>query len=203
MLGLRLRIAARSNPTASAALDGTRTCHPIACAHVTSLLRECHGSPTSLPNPPGIRTTIGAANRLFVRHRIVPQLLSCSVAGSAYLRNWISATGIRPDTAMPTARPMIPSSDRLVSNTRAVPEALAEPLGHEMHAAFDAHVLAEHEHFRIGLEFRCQCPPDGLREPDHGPFIGRGAGAAEGRQFLRRQARPPCPRRPPVPAQRT
>jgi hypothetical protein len=47
-----------------------------------------------LPKPPGIRTTIGAANRLAVRHRIVPVLLSCSVAGSAYFRNWISATGI-------------------------------------------------------------------------------------------------------------
>ena len=31
-----------------------------------------------------------------VRHRIVPQLLSCSCAGSAYFRNCISATGISP-----------------------------------------------------------------------------------------------------------
>ena len=31
-----------------------------------------------------------------VRQRIVPQSLICSVAGSAYLRNWISGTGRRP-----------------------------------------------------------------------------------------------------------
>ena len=44
----------------------------------------------------GMRTTIGAAKRLLVRQRIVPQSLSCSVAGSAYLRNWISGTGTAP-----------------------------------------------------------------------------------------------------------
>ena len=66
------------------------------CANRTSSLTECQGSPTSFPNPPGILTTIGAAKRLFVRHRNVPQLLSCSVAGSAYFRNWISVTGISP-----------------------------------------------------------------------------------------------------------
>ena len=49
-----------------------------------------------MKKPIGMRTTIGAAKRLFVRQRIVPQLLSCSAAGSAYLRNWISATGTSP-----------------------------------------------------------------------------------------------------------
>src|SRR5580658_1103673 len=87
MLGFLLRIAERSNPTASAAFDGTSTCQPIACAQVTSLDSECQGSPTSLPNPPGILTTMGAANWLLVLHRMVPVLFSCSVAGSAYLRN--------------------------------------------------------------------------------------------------------------------
>ena len=70
---------------------------------------------------PGRRTTIGAAKRLAVRQRMVPQLLSCSVAGSAYFLNWISATGIRPHRAIPTERPMMPSSERLVSKTRSAP----------------------------------------------------------------------------------
>ena len=53
-----------------------------------------------------MRTTIGAANLLPVRQRSVPQSLSCSTAGSAYLRNWISGTGRRPAIAIPTARPL-------------------------------------------------------------------------------------------------
>ena len=68
---------------------------------------ECHGSP-HLKKPPGTRSTIGAAKRLWVRQRIVPQSWICSVAGSAYLRNWISGTGISPASAMPTARPTMP-----------------------------------------------------------------------------------------------
>ena len=90
-----------------------------------------------------MRTTIGAAKRLLVRQRIVPQSLSCSAAGSAYLRNWISGTGISPASAMPTARPMMPSSDRVVSNTRARAEFLLQAQRHAMHAALRAHVLAE------------------------------------------------------------
>ena len=70
----------------------------------------------------------GAANLFAVLQRIVPQLLSCSVAGSAYLRNWISATGISPAIAIPTERPMIPSSERLVSNTRLSPNVSWSPI---------------------------------------------------------------------------
>ena len=57
-----------------------------ACTNCTSLVWLCQGSP-HLKKPTGMRTTIGAAKRLLVRQRIVPQSLSCSVAGSAYLRN--------------------------------------------------------------------------------------------------------------------
>ncbi len=74
-----------------------------------------------------MRTTIGAAKRFAVRQRIEPQSFSCSAAGSAYLRNWISGTGMSPAAAMPTARPMMPSSDRLVSNTRATPNFSCSP----------------------------------------------------------------------------
>src|SRR5581483_2224017 len=86
MLGFGLRNAARNNPAASSAFDGKSTCQPTACAHVTSLDTLCHGSP-HLENPPGIRTTIGAAKWFAVRQRIVPQSFNCSVAGSAYFRN--------------------------------------------------------------------------------------------------------------------
>jgi hypothetical protein len=75
-----------------------------------------------------MRSTIGAAKRLAVRQRIVPQSLICSSAGSAYLRNWISGTGSSPAAARPTARPTMPFLRRLVSNTRerrAFPAALA------------------------------------------------------------------------------
>src|SRR5438270_11629416 len=102
MLGFGLRNAERSNPAASSAFDGTMTCQPIAWAQVTSLETLCHGSPHVL-KPPGIRTTIGAANLLAVRQRMVPQSFNCSVAVSAYLRNWISATGRQPAKAKPTA----------------------------------------------------------------------------------------------------
>ena len=74
-----------------------------------------------------MRSTIGAAKRLAVRQRIVPQSLICSVAGSAYLRNWISGTGISPASAMPTARPMMPSSLSEVSNTRSWPYLSCSP----------------------------------------------------------------------------
>ncbi len=103
------------------------TRQPMPCTHCTSFDWLCHGSP-HLKNPPGMRTTMGAANRLAVRQRIVPQSLSCSAAGSAYLRNWISGTGKSPAAAIPTARPMIPSSDKLVSNTRAAPNFSCKPM---------------------------------------------------------------------------
>src|SRR4029079_7452140 len=86
IVGLLLLNAARRSPTASSAFDGNAICHPIACAQKTSPDTLCHGSPT-LANPPGILTTMGAANRFAVLQRIVPQLLSCSVAGSAYFLN--------------------------------------------------------------------------------------------------------------------
>ena len=95
---------------------------------------------------------MGAANRFAVRQRIVPQSLSCSAAGSAYLRNWISGTGMSPAAAMPTARPMMPSSDRLVSNTRATAELLLQSQGGGVHAALAADVLAEHHDARVHLE---------------------------------------------------
>src|SRR6185437_8878189 len=117
---------ARNNPTASSAFEGTATRQPTPCTHTTSLVWLCQGSP-HLKNPPGMRTTIGDANRLYVRQRIEPQSLSCSAAGSAYLRNWISATGTRPASDIPTARPMIPSSERLVSNTRSRPYFSCRP----------------------------------------------------------------------------
>ncbi len=125
------------------------TASPVAsrapCSHCTSFDWLCQGSP-HLKKPPGMRTTMGAANRLAVRQRIVPQSLSCSAAGSAYLRNWISGTGISPAAAMPTARPMMPSSDRLVSNTRATPNLLLQAEGRGVHAALAAHIFAENQH---------------------------------------------------------
>ena len=114
----------------------------------TSLHWLCQGSP-HLEKPPGMRTTIGAAKRLAVRQRIVPQSFSCSAAGSAYLRNWISGTGMRPASAMPTARPMMPSSDRLVSNTRSSPNCSCRPERRGVHAALAADVFAEHQHARV------------------------------------------------------
>lgn len=80
-----------------------------------------------------MRMTIGAANRLSVRQQIVPQLLICSVEGSAYLRYWISGTGINPAYAIPTARPIIPSSDKLVSNTRCAPCVTCNPRSRHGH----------------------------------------------------------------------
>ena len=70
----------------ASAFEGMMTCQPVAWAHVTSLETACQGSPHRA-NPPGMRTTMGAAKRLLVRQRIVPQLLRCSVQASAYLRN--------------------------------------------------------------------------------------------------------------------
>ena len=67
---------------------------------------------------------------------------------------------------MPTARPMIPSSDRLVSNTRVSPNCFCRPFGDEMHAALATDVLAEHEHLRIHLELVAQRAPHRLGESD-------------------------------------
>src|SRR5205814_7735085 len=66
------RNARRSRPTASSAFEGTATCQPTPCTHATSLVWLCQGSP-HLKNPPGMRTTIGAAKRLCVRQRSVPR----------------------------------------------------------------------------------------------------------------------------------
>ena len=97
-----------------------------------------------MKKPPGTRSTIGAAKRLCVRQRIVPQSLICSVAGSAYLRNWISGTGISPASAMPTARPTMPSSLRRRVEHALAAELLLQAERHRMHAALRADVLAEH-----------------------------------------------------------
>src|SRR5438067_1209877 len=120
------RSAERMSPTASSAFEGTATCQPTPCTQATSFVWLCQGSP-HLKNPPGMRTTTGAAKRLRVRQRSVPQSFSCSAAQSAYLRNWISATGSNPASAMPTARPTMPSSERLVSNTRGAPYLSCSP----------------------------------------------------------------------------
>ena len=57
---------------------------------------------------------------------------------------------VGPASAMPTARPMMPSSERLVSNTRALPVLVLQPERRPVHAALGAHVLTEHHHARIG-----------------------------------------------------
>ena len=77
----RRAAAQRRRPRSTASRPASRRRAPTC----TSPLTQCHGSPTSLPKPPGMRTTIGAANRLAVRQRIVPQLLSCSVRGIGVL----------------------------------------------------------------------------------------------------------------------
>ena len=61
---------------------------------------------------------------------------------------------------MPTARPMMPSSDRLVSNTRRSPKAVLQPQRGGVHAALGTDVLAEEQHLGIGGELVLQRPPD-------------------------------------------
>src|SRR5579872_7055654 len=163
MTGSLPRKAARSRPTASSAFEGTATCQPTPCTQATSLVWLCQGSP-HLKKPPGMRTTMGAAKRLRVRQRSVPQSLSCSAAGSAYLRNWISATGRRPASAMPTARPTMPSSDRLVSKTRTV--LVLKTQGCAVHAAFRPHVLPENQHARIERKLRIERATDRRQHVD-------------------------------------
>ena len=68
------------------------------------------------------------------------------------MRNWISGTGISPASAMPTARPMMPSSDKLVSNTRVVTELLLQAQRRRVHAALGPDILAEHHHARIDAQ---------------------------------------------------
>ena len=134
-----------------------------------------------MKKPPGTRSTIGAAKRLLVRQRIVPQSLICSVAGSAYLRNWISGTGIRPASAMPTARPTMPSSLRLVSNTRSRAELLLQAERHRVDAALGPDILAEHQHARVGLELLVEHAADRGDHVDALAFgrrlVGRAAAA--------------------------
>ena len=91
---------------------------------------------------------------------------------------------------MPTARPMIPSSERLVSNTRSAPKLLLQPLGHEVHAALPADVLAEHHELRIRRELcspACGAPPrrGARRRPPSAGIVG----AAERGALRRRRAR--------------
>ena len=105
------------------------TCHPGACANVTSLETLCHGSPHLL-KPPGMRTTIGALNFPAVRQRIEPQSSNCSVAGSAYLRNWISGTGRKPVTSSLQAAEAVARylrSHRREAAERGVPPSCYRP----------------------------------------------------------------------------
>ena len=143
-----------------------QTCHPVACTQSTSPQTLCHGSPHFGAYPPGIRTTMGAAKRLCVRHRIVPQLLSCSVAGSAYLRNWISATGRRPDERQADRA----TDDALLREAGVEHPSLAEgrlqPHRGGVHATLGAHVLSEEQHPGVGGELVLQRPPDGGEQVD-------------------------------------
>ena len=170
----------RSRPTASSALLGTATIQPGLWTNCTSLVWLCHGSP-HLKKPPGTRSTIGAAKRLAVRQRMVPVSLICSVAGSAYLRNWISGTGSSPASAMP---------DRAADDAFLVEAGVEDPVvavfvlqpeRHRMDAALGTDVLAEHAHARIGAEFLVEHLADG---GDHVDPLALGArlvmGAVEG-----------------------
>ena len=99
-----------------------------------------------------MRSTIGAAKRLLVRQRIVPQSLICSSAGSAYLRNWISGTGIRPGE-----RHADGAADDAFFGEAGVEHALDAELvlqaeRHRVDAALRADILAEQEHARVELE---------------------------------------------------
>ena len=78
---------------------------------------------------------------------------------------------------------MMPSSERLVSNTRCVAELLLQSFGDEVHAAFAADVLAEDEHLGIHLELVPQRAPHRLGEThDVAVFVRR-------RRFRRAAAR--------------
>ena len=127
MLGFLLRIAERSRPTASAVFEGTRTCQPIAWAQVhlathrvpriaDVLAESARHSHDDRGSEPVVRAPPHCA--------AVVELLG---GGVRVFPEWISATGMSPEMAMPTARPMIPSSDRLVSNTRATPNRFCSP----------------------------------------------------------------------------
>ena len=121
-----------------------------------------------------MRTTIGAAKRLLVRQRIVPQSLSCSRAGSAYLRNWISGTGISPASAMPTARPIMPSSDRTGVEHAGIAELSCKTERHRVHAALGPDILAEQQDPGIA-ELVVERAADG---GDHVDALAFGAGVS-------------------------
>src|ERR1043166_89552 len=57
-------------------------------------------------------------------------------------------------------------------------ETLLKALGHEMHSAFHADVLAEDEHLAIALELDRQRPANRIGEADHFALLGDG-GASE------------------------
>jgi hypothetical protein len=108
-----------------------------------------------------------------VRQRTVPQLLSCSAAGSAYLRNWISATGTRPEYAIPTARPMIPSSESEVSNTRRSPKRFCSPSVTRCTPPFTPTSSPNDDELGVDLELARERAPHGLGEAQRGAALGR------------------------------
>ena len=67
-------------------------------------------------------------------------------------------------------------------------EPLLQPFGHEVHATLATHILAEHEHPGIGLEFRRERTPHGLRQPHHLAVGGGHVGATECAALLARQS---------------
>ena len=153
------RRLARSRPTASSAFDGTATFQPGECTNCTSLVWLCQGSP-HLKKPMGMRTTMGAAKRLLVRQRMVPQSLSCShgrvgIFAELDFRHRHKAGERHADGAADDAffRQAGVEHPRLA-------EFLLQPQRHRMHAAFRPHVLAEDEHARIDVQFVLQRAAD-------------------------------------------
>jgi hypothetical protein len=117
--------------------------------------------------------------RLLVRQRIVPQSLICSIAGSAYLRNWISGTGIRPGE-----RHADGAADNAFFVEAGVEHAPdAELVLHaerdRMDAALGADILAEQQHARVDLEFAVERAADG---GDHVDPLAVGARLLMGRR---------------------
>ena len=113
----------------------------------------------ALEKADGMRSTIGAANLLLVRQRIVPQSLICSRAGSAYFRNWISgpASGPRPQGRR-RGRRSPPRTGWYQHPAHAMFFLQAER--DRMDAALRADVLARRSHLRFDLWFMIEHPAD-------------------------------------------
>ena len=85
---------------------------------------------------------------------------------------------------MPTARPMMPSSDRLVSNTRSSPNCFCSPSVTRWTPPLRPDVLAEHDDLRIHLELARERAAHRLGEANEVAFRRRLVGAAERRALL-------------------